>query len=146
MIPQQPGGTQEPAVPRLRVLVAEDHDAVRDVLVSQLRPDFEVVAAVGDGEELVMVTALLQPDVIVCDILMPVKDGYSARKELRSRGINVPFVFVTLMDPLYISRLTEPASYVHKSDLALELNDGVRLAAAGGVYLSQSFRKLWGGN
>jgi CheY-like chemotaxis protein len=140
MIPQQP----EPAFPRLRVLVAEDHDAVRGILVAQLSPDFEVVAAVADGESLVMATVFLQPDVIVSDILMPLKDGYSARNELLSRGLDVPFVFVTLMDVLHTSRVSQTVSYVHKSDIAAELTHSVRTAAGGGIYLSQSFRDLWG--
>jgi CheY-like chemotaxis protein len=144
MIPQQPGGAPEPTFQRLRVLVAEDHDAVRGILVAQLSPNFEVVAAVADGEQLVMATEFLRPDVIISDILMPVKDGYSARKELLSRGIDVPFVFVTLMDVLHTSRVAQTVSYLHKSDIAAELTDGVRTAAGGGIYLSQSFRDLWG--
>jgi DNA-binding NarL/FixJ family response regulator len=129
---------------KLRVLVAEDHDSVRGILVSLLQSEFAVVAAIGDGEKLVKAADLLRPDVIVSDILMPLKDGLSARAELLSMGIEVPFVFVTLMDPRLLSPLPGTISYIHKSDLISELNDSVRAVARGEIYLSRSFREMWG--
>jgi CheY-like chemotaxis protein len=129
---------------RLRVLVADDHEPVREILVALLRSEFEIVAAVADGEELVKTSIRLRPDVIVSDILMPVQDGFNARNELLSRGINVPFVFITLLDARMVSPLPENLSYVHKSDVTAELADGVRAVARGDVYLSMSFRGLWG--
>jgi DNA-binding NarL/FixJ family response regulator len=127
------------------VVVGEDHEAVRGILMAILRSEFEVVGAVGDGQRLVEAAVLLQPDVIVSDILMPIKDGLSARAELLARGIEVPFVFVTLLDASMISPTPDNLSYVHKSDLAEELSRGVRAVATGEVYLSRAFRDLWGG-
>jgi DNA-binding NarL/FixJ family response regulator len=124
------------------VLVAEDHESVRRILVALLQAEFDVVAAVGDGDELVKAALLFRPDVIVSDIVMPVQDGLSARKELFSRGVDVPFVFITL-DTDLISPDAH-ASCVHKADLTAELTDGVRTVAAGGIYLSRTFRKIWG--
>jgi DNA-binding NarL/FixJ family response regulator len=129
---------------KLRVLVAEDHDSVRGILVSLLQSEFVVVASVGDGEKLVKAAALLRPDVIVSDILMPRKDGLAARAELLSMGIELPFVFVTMMDPHLLSPLPETISYIHKSDLISELNDSVRAVARGEIYLSRLFREMWG--
>ena len=129
---------------KLRVLVAEDHDSVRGILVSLLQSEFEVVAAIGDGEKLVKAVGLLRPDVIVSDVLMPLKDGLAARAELLSMGIEVPFVFVTMMDPHLLSPLPETISYIHKSDLISELNDSVRAVARGEIYLSRLFREMWG--
>jgi DNA-binding NarL/FixJ family response regulator len=129
---------------KLRVLVAEDHESVRKILVRLLRSEFEVVDAVGNGEELVKTAALLRPDVIVSDVLMPGQDAFVARKKLIAAGIDVPFVFITLLDAGLISPLPEIISYVHKSDLTAELIESVRAVARGEVYLSRSFRTLWG--
>jgi len=126
------------------VVVAEDHETVREILVALLRSDFEIVAAVADGAELVKAATRFQPDVIVSDILMPVQDGFIARNELMSGGIDIPFVFITMLDASLVSPLPENLSYVHKSDLTRELADGIRAVARGEVYLSQSFRELWG--
>ena len=79
---------------RLRVLVAEDHESVRNILVELLRSEFEVVGAVIDGEQLVKAATLLQPDVIV-------KGGdYSpdtvvGADEVRARGGNVVIIPLT---------------------------------------------------
>jgi DNA-binding NarL/FixJ family response regulator len=129
---------------KLRVLVAEDHESIRGILVGLLRPEFEIVAAVDDGANLVRATILFKPDVIVSDILMPVQDGLSARTELQSRGVEIPFVFVTLLDVRQISPVPATISYVHKSDVTAELVEGVRAVARGETYLSRSFRELWG--
>jgi DNA-binding NarL/FixJ family response regulator len=129
---------------RLRVLVSEDHEPVRGILVELLRADFEVVGAIGDGQKLVEAAVLLQPDVIVSDILMPIKNGFSARLEILARGIKAPFVFITLLDAGMISPFPDNLSYVHKSDLMAELTQSVRAVAAGRVYLSRLFRDLWG--
>src|SRR5262252_7200436 len=117
---------QELTLEMLRVLVGEDHEPVREILVQLLRSEFEVVGAVGDGQKLVEATVLLQPDVIVSDILMPIKDGFSARSELLARQIDVPFVFVTLLDPNVISPAPHNLSYVHKHNLTAELVESVR--------------------
>jgi len=109
-----------------------------------LRADFEVVGAVGDGQKLVEAAVLLQPDVIVSDIVMPIRNGFSARLEILARGIRVPFVFVTLLDACMISPVPDNLSYVHKFDLMAELIQSVRTVAAGRVYLSRLFRDLWG--
>jgi len=129
---------------KLRVLVAEDHESVREILVGILRPEFEIIAAVSDGENLVNAAILLKPDVIVSDILMPVRDGLSAMAELQSRGVQFPFVFITLLDVGVVSPLPQTISYVHKSDLTTELIAGIRAVARGEIYLSRSFRGMWG--
>jgi DNA-binding NarL/FixJ family response regulator len=61
------GGTEA----GLRVLIAEDHEEVRKMIVSLLSTEFQVVGAVSDGHELVDAATLLNPDVIVSDIAMP---------------------------------------------------------------------------
>ena len=127
---------------RLRVLVGEDHPSMRGILVELLSSDFEVVDAVSDGEQLVEAAVLLRPDVIVSDIAMPGKDGWSARTELLNKGIEIPFVFVTLLDPQVLS--PNPVSYIHKLDISFELIHGVRVTAGGGTYHSRSFREAWG--
>jgi DNA-binding NarL/FixJ family response regulator len=129
---------------KLRVLVAEDHESVRRILVTLLSAEFEVVDAVGNGEELVNSAILLRPDVIVSDLLMPGQDAFLARKELIASGIDVPFVFITLLDAGLISPLPESISYVHKSDVTAELIESVWAVARGEIYLSRSFRELWG--
>ena len=69
---------------RKRVLVADDHPIVgagiRQVLSHS--EDFEVVGIAADGTEAVQMAWELAPDVVVMDVLMPVKNGIDACREI----------------------------------------------------------------
>jgi DNA-binding NarL/FixJ family response regulator len=127
----------------LRVLVADDHDIVRAIIVTLLSSEFQLVGAVADGEQLLQAAIALQPDVIVSDVSMPLVSGLEARTELLSRGIEVIFVFITTLDiESFRSGAEEaPTGYVHKMDLITELTLAVREVARGGSYVSRSFQE-----
>ena len=126
----------------LRVLVAEDHLELRGVVVGILSREFEVVEAVGDGEELILAAIRQKPDVIVADVAIPFMDGPSARRELLSRGVKYPFVFTTILDlpAIPLGAGEPPIAYVHKNDMVSELNLAVWAVAAGNTYISRLFR------
>ena len=127
---------------KLRVLVAEDHELIRTFVVALLR-EFQVVAAVSDGEQLVEAALFSSPDVIVTDIAMPHMDGLQARKELASTGIRIPFVYMTLMDMVKLPSILpgEAVGYVHKLDLPYELAPAIWAVVGGSPYYSKSFLK-----
>jgi DNA-binding NarL/FixJ family response regulator len=68
----------------IRVLIADDHPIVRQGLgvVLAAQPDMELVAEATNGEEAVRQAREMQPDVIIMDLQMPVKDGLTAIKEI----------------------------------------------------------------
>ena len=80
---------------KLRVLVADDHEQCRWAIVNLLRVEFEVVAAVADGRNLLHAAMSLLPDVIVSDISMPLLTGPQAMEDLRRMGCDIPFVLVS---------------------------------------------------
>ena len=80
---------------RLRVLVAEDHDDVREGIVKLLDPVFEIVAVVSTGRDLVDSAMALEPDVIVSDLRMPLLTGTEALVMLRAAGHTIAFVLQT---------------------------------------------------
>jgi DNA-binding NarL/FixJ family response regulator len=132
----------------LRVLIAEDHEDMRAIIVALLSSAFQVVGAVGDGEQLVQGAIFLKPDVIISDINMPRMDGITAKRELRSKGIEYPFVFITLMDleGLSLSSSLEegPVGYVHKNDIFNELKLAIHTVMLGNTYISRTFRETLG--
>lgn len=67
-----------------RVMIVDDHEIMRDGLRALLRQsgDFEVVGEAADGEVAVRVAQDLKPDVIVMDVMMPIKDGIDACREI----------------------------------------------------------------
>jgi CheY-like chemotaxis protein len=126
----------------LRVLIAEDHEEVRKMIVSLLSTEFQVVGAVSDGHELVDAATLLNPDVIVSDIAMPRMDGLAARKELRSQSRNYAFVFISMFQ-IHPTEFEEGSvGYVHKVDVFNELHLAICEIARGGFYMSKSVREF----
>ncbi|MEW6306590.1 MAG: ATP-binding protein [Verrucomicrobiota bacterium] len=81
---------------RQKVLVADDEPDMLRFLKLQLMPYFEVLEAV-DGQQAIDKAAQFLPDVIVCDMMMPEKDGLEVCRELRERTStqNIPIVLLT---------------------------------------------------
>ena len=127
---------------RLRVLLAEDNEEVRAIVVSLLRQAFDVLDAVADGNELVEAVIRLSPDVVVSDMSMPSMSGESARRELMARGFDHPFIFITIMKADWSSsgEVRSRLGYVYKGDMLDELIPAVRAVARGESYLSTSFQ------
>src|SRR2546428_9857222 len=83
-----------------RVLVADDHLAIREVIRSLLAPDDEllVVGEAADGIQASRMALELKPDLILLDNSMPGKTGLEVERELRPLLPDTSIVFLTL-DP-----------------------------------------------
>jgi two-component system chemotaxis response regulator CheB len=64
----------------IRVLIADDEDRFADLIEVSLQADerIELVGRASDGREAVELARELVPDVVVCDIEMPIMDGIEA--------------------------------------------------------------------
>ena len=124
---------------RLRVLVADDNNELRDRIVELLHPVFEIVAVVTTGRALVDAAVALEPDVIVSDLMMPSLTGAEALAKLRAAGYRIPFVLQTATRGNAQAWLDMGAlCVVDKIDLPSDLVTAVESAAVGKVFLSRS--------
>ena len=124
---------------RPRVLLADDHRLVADALKSLLEQEFELVAVVEDGRQLVETARRLRPDVIVADITMPHLNGIDALVQLRSDNPAVRVVFLTMhKDAAYARRALDAGAcgYVLKHSAQAELFLAVRAALDGKTYIT----------
>ena len=71
----------------IRVLIADDHHVVRRGLLFFLKTqkDMDVVGEATNGKEAVELTALLRPDVVLMDLVMPIMDGIQATKKIKAK-------------------------------------------------------------
>jgi len=85
-------------MPKIRILLADDHDVVRSGLRALLRtsPDFAIVGEAVDGEEAVRMTQETKPDVVIMDISMPNLDGIAATKVIKDKLPDVKVVILTV--------------------------------------------------
>jgi two-component system, chemotaxis family, sensor kinase CheA len=80
---------------RRRVLVVDDSPIVRDLLTELLSSVGLDVRAAGDGVAALAALAEEPVDLIVCDVEMPVMDGFELLRRLRDRADRIPVVMVT---------------------------------------------------
>jgi DNA-binding NarL/FixJ family response regulator len=133
---------------RARVLVADDHAPSVALWRSLLQPEFEVIATVETGDELVAAAAKLSPDVIVTDIAMAGLDGIGAAEQILRNDPAARIVFVTVLaDPAMVRRGLRAGAlgYVLKMSAGEDLVPAVHAALRGERHVSAmpEERRAW---
>jgi|688.fasta_scaffold66193_4 CheY-like chemotaxis protein len=78
-----------------KILVIEDERDIRESLKTILEMcDYKAEVAVN-GAEGIQKTTEYKPDLILCDVMMPVMDGFKFLETIRGEGINIPLIFLT---------------------------------------------------
>jgi two-component system chemotaxis response regulator CheY len=85
---------------RLHVLVVEDQDLIREIVVAILRAlNCRVIRSAGDGPTALRLVAEERPDLILCDIDMKPINGFQFVEELQKSGFRearrIPMIFLT---------------------------------------------------
>jgi DNA-binding NarL/FixJ family response regulator len=120
-----------------RILVADDHEEVRNKIVRLLEEQFDVLGALGDGPSCLEAVDRLQPDLCVLDISMPDMSGIDVAQQIKERDSQIKIVFVTLHDDLDFraaALATGAEGYVTKAKMGGELLFAVRQILAGGRF------------
>jgi len=88
--------TEEP-LRRLRLLVVDDHEVVRQGLVSLLdrRSGFEVVAQAGSVAESIAAAERFEPDLVIMDVRLPDGSGIEACREIRATRPETRVIMLT---------------------------------------------------
>ncbi|WP_410632479.1 response regulator [Amycolatopsis sp. cmx-4-83] len=120
----------------IRLLLADDQELVRQALCAllALEDDFEVVASVGRGDEVVAAAREHRPDVALLDIEMPGLDGLAAAAVLAAQVPGCRVVMLTTFGRAgYLRRAIEAgaAGFVVKDAPADVLADAIRRVRAG---------------
>jgi two-component system, NarL family, response regulator LiaR len=81
----------------IRVIVVDDHPVVRKGIISMLEtePDIQIVGECKDGDEAIRKTIELRPDVVLMDLVMPVKDGIETIREMKQLNLSARILVLT---------------------------------------------------
>ncbi len=85
------------SIPKIRVLIADDHEIFRDGLrrLLELEPEFEVVGEAADGAEAIAQTQQIRPDILLLDLAMPRMPGLETLRELAAQRSDVRVILLT---------------------------------------------------
>jgi len=124
----------------IRVLIADDHNVVRQGLRMFLALDaeLEVVGEASDGAEAVRLARELKPDVVLMDLLMPGIDGVAATNAIRCELPDIEVLALTsvLEDASVIGAVRAGAiGYILKDTSSDDLCRAIKAAAAGQVHI-----------
>ena len=124
----------------IRVMLVDDHHLVRAGLRAVLHgcTDISIVGEASGGRDSVATALRIHPEVIVMDLDMPLGDGLSATRELRSLLPDARVLVVTMYEERekLLPVLDAGArGYLCKSAADSELAEAIRVVAAGDVYV-----------
>ena len=131
------------ATKRTRVLIVDDHPAVREALALRIgrQPDMEVCGEAADFPEALRLIAETRPDVAVVDISLKNGSGIDLIKRIRDREDHVRIIVWSMHSELLYARRALRAGamgYACKDQATDTIVDAIRRVLTGKIWLSES--------
>ncbi len=82
----------------MRILLVEDEPGAARMLAKGLREQTYAVDVASDGEAAVYQASVNDYDIVILDVMLPVKDGLEVCRELRAKGLSIPILMLTARD------------------------------------------------
>jgi DNA-binding NarL/FixJ family response regulator len=125
----------------IRILVVDDYEPYRRSICSMIRqrPDLTVLAEVQDGLEAVRQAGILQPDLIVLDIGLPLLNGIEAARQILKVASTARIIFLTQessAEVVHEALALGAWGYVIKAQAGTELLAAVEAVARGNTFVS----------
>jgi DNA-binding NarL/FixJ family response regulator len=129
--------------PVIRIVVADDNEDMLELLKDILQPEFEVIATVRDGRDLLQAVQNLKPDIVITDISMPEMSGIEATRKLVEENPKAKVIILTVHTDRKIvdEGISAGANgYVFKLAAWRELTQAINEIMLGNVYISSHMK------
>lgn len=131
----------------IRILIVDEHDTVRRALslFFRINTDLELVGEARNGEEAVSVCEMVQPDVVLMDLVMPGMDGATATRIIRERWPRVQVLALSsFQDRDLVSDVLQAGAigYLLKNVSGNDLVRAIRAARVGQSTLAPEVAQL----
>ncbi|PIB35371.1 DNA-binding response regulator [Reichenbachiella sp. 5M10] len=126
---------------KIKVILADDHIIVRNgiKILLESNGDVEVIAEASNGEEALEKARLLQPDILISDIRMPIMTGIEATAKLKEFAPNTKALILSMHDDEeYIIKSIESGAsgYLLKDTTKEEFSKALHAVIEGQKYFS----------
>lgn len=130
-----------PSPDSARVLLVEDHPMLREHLAHLIReqPGMEICGETDNAPSALDLILRTQPDIAIVDISLRGTSGLELIKDIKSRGITVPVLVLSMHDEnLYAERALRAGArgYITKNEASSVVIEAIRTVLTGGVYVS----------
>jgi len=131
----------------IKVAIADDHKIFRKGVILSLRSytNLKFIMEADNGEELLAKIPESQPDVILCDLKMPIKDGIDSTKLITKNFPNIRVIILTMYeDERFVGHLMDcgAAGYLLKNTEPSEIRKAIMDVMRTGFYLNPFVNKV----
>ena len=131
----------------INVAIADDHNIFREFVIYSMRPytNIRFVMEADNGEDLIQKIPEFSPDVILCDLKMPIKDGIDATKIITKNFPGIRVIILTMYeDERFVGHLMDcgAAGYLLKSTEPSEIKRALMDVMRTGFYLNPFVNKV----
>jgi DNA-binding NarL/FixJ family response regulator len=125
-----------------KIILCDDHqlilDGLKNILLDQT--DLTLIGEANNGQQALKIVEVLQPDLILMDIDMPVMNGLEATQQIRKKYPNVKVMILTMHDePSLVRKIMEIGAngYMLKNSDQEELIKAIHLVLKGELYFPE---------
>ena len=131
----------------IKVAIADDHQIFRKGVILSLRSytNIKIVMEADNGEDLLAKIPEADPDVILCDLKMPIKDGIDTTKQISKDFPHIRVIILTMYeDERFVGHLMDcgAAGYLLKSTEPAEIKRAITDVMRTGFYLNPFVNKV----
>jgi DNA-binding NarL/FixJ family response regulator len=131
----------------IKVAIADDHKIFRKGVILSMRPypNIKFVLEADNGEDLLSKIPEAAPDVVLCDLRMPVKDGIDTTKQITRDYPNIRVIILTMYeDERFVGHLMDcgAAGYLLKSTEPSEIKKAIMDVMNTGFFLNPFVNKV----